>query len=140
MNSKFKFLEHKADVKFQAWGNTLEKAFTNSALALKETIAHNIKVKPKIKEDIVVQGNDLEALLYNFLEEILFLLDAKQFLLSGIKELTIKKSKKFNLKATLIGDSTSNYKFTNDVKAITYNSMFVKKEKNKYICQVVVDV
>jgi SHS2 domain-containing protein len=44
------------------------------------------------------------------------------------------------LKATLLGDKASNYKFTNDVKAITYNSMFVKKQKEEYILQVVLDV
>jgi SHS2 domain-containing protein len=141
MVMKFKFLKHTADVKFQAFGNTLEKAFENSVLALKETIARKIKVKPAIKKKIKVEGKDKEALLYNFLEEFLFLLDAENFLLSEIEKIKIEeKAGKYELEADIVGDSASNYKFTNDVKAITYNEMFVKQEKNKYACQVVVDV
>lgn len=138
----YKFLEHTADVKFQASGNTVEDAFTEAAMALKETICGKIKVKDKIKKKIEVEGEDKEALLYNFLEEFLFLLDAKDFLLGKITEIKIVGS---NVKAEIVGDKASNYKFTNDVKAVTYNQMFVKKEKDKkgkvkYICQVVLDV
>ena len=135
----YRFLSHTADVKFQAEGKTLEKAFSEAALALKETIAEKIKIREKIKKKIEIQGKDLENLLYNFLEEILFLLDSEEFLFSKIKDLKIDE-KKLILKAVVLGDKASNYRFSNDVKAITYNSMFVKKEKNKYVVQVVLDV
>ena len=39
-----------------------------------------------------------------------------------------------------VGDDASNYSIGLDVKAVTYNQMFVKKQKNKYICQVILDV
>lgn len=133
----YKFLEHTADVKFQASGKTLGGAFESAALALKETIVGEIKIKPVIKKKIKVQGKDSEALLYNFLEEFLFLLDSEDFVLSEISKIKIKDNE---LEAELIGDKASNYKFTNDVKAVTYNQMFVKKEKNKYTVQVVLDV
>ena len=62
-------------------------------------------------------------------------------MLSKVNNLKIsEKSGKFELTAEVIGDKASNYKFTNNVKAITYNKMFVKKEKDKWVCQVVVDV
>lgn len=137
---KYKFLEHTADIKFQAAGSTLEEAFKNSAFALREAIAGKIKPAGKIKKKIAVKGKDKEALLYNFLEEFLFLLDSKDFLLSKIGKIKIKKNKNYELEAEIIGDLASNYKFTNDVKAVTYNEMFVKREKNKYVCQVVLDV
>jgi len=143
---KFKFLEHTADMKFQGFGKTLEEAFENAALALQEVITKGIKIKPIIKKTIKVEGKDKEALLYNFLEEFLFLLDAEDFLLSKFENLKIKeKSGIYQLEASVTGDKANNYEFTNNVKAITYNEMFVKKEKIgkgkfKYICQVVVDV
>ncbi|MEK6820605.1 MAG: archease, partial [Nanoarchaeota archaeon] len=76
---KFKFLEHTADMKFQAFGKSLEEAFVNSALAMKEAISGKIRVKSRIKKKIMVKGKDKESLLYNFLEEILFLLDSEGF-------------------------------------------------------------
>lgn len=134
---KFKFLEHTADVKFQAFGKSLEQAFSNAAMALKEVMAGKIKIKAKITKKIKIKGKDNESLLYNFLEEFLFLLDSQGFILSKIKKIEIKENK---LTAEVLGDKASLYKFNNDVKAVTYNQMYVKKDKNKYIVQVVLDV
>jgi len=134
---RFKFLEHTADIKFQSYGKTLEKAFENSALATFK-VMYEGKVKARIKKKIKVKGKDLESLLYNFLEELLFLLDSEGFFVSKAK-VSIDK-KKLELNAELIGDSASNYSIGLDVKAVTYNEMFVKKDRKGYICQVVLDV
>lgn len=135
---KFKFLEHTADVKFQAYGKTLNEVFKNSAYALKETIYED-KIKEKIKKVIEIKGSDLENLLYKFLEELLILFDSESFILSKIEEIKINK-KTFELKAKIIGDKTKNYKINLGIKAVTYNEMFVKKQKNKLVSQVVLDV
>jgi len=139
---KYKFLEHTADVKFQAFGKTIEEAFSNAAYALAETMTKGTKINEKIKWKIDASGKDYGSLLYNFLEEFLFLLDTEGFLLSRIEKISISEEE---LEAEVIGDKASNYKITNDVKAITYNQMFVKQEtegenKGLWICQVVVDV
>lgn len=136
---KYKFLSHTADIKFQAFGNSLEEAFENSFLALKEVIVDKNKIKNKKIIKIKVHGNDLKELLYNFLEEILFLLDANDFIVGEIKNIKINM-KKLELKADIIGDKASNYKISNDVKAITYNDMFIKNKDSKLAIQVVLDV
>jgi len=159
----YKFLPHTADIKIQADGKSLEEAFKSSAQALKETIAGKIKIKEEIKKQIKAEGNDLESLLYSFLEEFLYLLDAEDFILSKIINLKIspqkitphksefrlinkkinnksEQGKHYHAEGIITGDKASNYRFSNDVKAITYNNMFVKKEKNKFICQFVLDV
>jgi SHS2 domain-containing protein len=134
---KFKFLEHTADAKFVAEGKDIEEVFKNSALALKEAICDKIKVKEEKTKKIIVEGKDFESLLYNFLEEIIYLLDAEHFLISDVKEIKIRNLK---LNAVISGDKASNYKFTNEVKAVTYNEMFVKQGKGKWTAQVVIDV
>lgn len=133
---KFKFLEHTADVKFQAFGNIIEEVFANSALAMFNTMYEG-KVKKKKKFKVKAEGKDYESLLYNFLEELLILFDSEGFLLSKIRNIEIKNKQ---LTAELVGDNAKNYEIHLDVKAITYNEMFVKKEKNKWISQVVLDV
>ncbi len=134
---KYKFLEHTADVKFQAYGKTLEEAFTNAALATAETMTKKTKIEQKIKWKIDASGKDLPSLLYNFLEELLFLLDVEDFLLSKVLKIKIKGEE---LEAEVTGDKASNYKITNDVKAITYNEMYVKEKDGKWVCQAVLDV
>lgn len=133
---KYRFLEHTADIKFQAEGKTLAESFENSALALKEVMFGKIKIESKIKKNIKVEAKDLQGLLYRFLEQFLYLLDAESFIFSKVKV----KISGLKLEAEITGDSASNYKYTNDVKAITYNQMFVKKEKGGFITQVVLDV
>ncbi len=134
---KYKFLEHTADIKFQAFGKNIKELFKNSALALKESISGKIKIKDKKEKIIKIKGKDFESLMYKFLEEILFLLDSENFLISKTKEIEIKG---FRLTAVVVGDDVKNYKFTNNVKAVTYNDMFIKKQKDKWISQVVLDV
>lgn len=134
---KFKFLKHTADVKFRAFGKNAEKVFENSALAMKEAICGKIKIKTTKERIIKVKGKDFESLLYKFLEEIIYLLDTDGFLISKVKEIKIKD---FKLKAKIAGDWAIRYKFTNSVKAVTYNEMFIKHEKGRWISQVVLDV
>ena len=135
---KYKFIPHTADIKFQAYGKNIEEVFSNSALAMLSDI-YGKKVKENKKIKIKVKGQDYESLLYNFLEEFLFLLDSKRFLASKVKKIKIDK-KKFKLEAEIVGDDAKTYGFTNTVKAITYNDMFVKNKGNKWTVQVVLDV
>jgi len=134
---KFKFLKHTADVKFQSFGRSLNEAFENAALAMFMTM-YKGKVKAKEKKKIKVKGKDLESLLYNFLEELLFLLDSEGFFLSSV--IVKIDEKKLELEAEVMGDEARNYEISLDVKAVTYNEMFVKKIKDNFVCQVVLDV
>lgn len=141
---KFIFLEHTADMKFQAFGNELNECFINSALALK-SIFFKGKVNDNIKKQIKIKGTDLENLMLNFLEEILILIDTEEFLISKVNYVDIsfsggQRRKSYELTAEFIGDDIKNYKIEGNVKAITYNEMFVKQENNKWTAQVIVDV
>jgi SHS2 domain-containing protein len=138
---KYKYLIHTADIKFQAFGKSKEECFSNAAYALTNIISKE-KIKCLIKKEIKVKGDDIENLLYNFLEEFLYLLDSKNFLLGDVQNIFIINviSKKYELKASVFGDYTKNYEIEGSVKAITYNDMFVRQEKKEWICQVVVDV
>jgi SHS2 domain-containing protein len=134
---KYKFLPHTADIKFQAFGKSFKEVFENSALAMFKSISEN-KVKEKVSKKIKVKGKDFESLLYNFLEEFLVLFDSDNFLGAKIKNLKIN-IKKFEIKAEVLGDDAKNYETTH-IKSVTYNEMFVKRLKDKFISQVVLDV
>lgn len=135
--TKFKFLPHTADIKFQAYGKNLEEVYENSAYAMMGQIFSN-RIKEKKKKKFEVSGKDLESLMYNFLEEFLYLIDAEKFICGKVK-VKISKDRK-NLKAEVYGDDVKNYKTEMSIKAVTYNDMFVKKIKNQWVSQVVLDV
>ena len=135
---KFKFLSHTADIKFRAYGKSIEEVCENSAYAVISAICGE-KIKNKKKIKIKVSGRDILSLLYNFLEEVLFLADSRSFFVSKVVNIKIDK-KKFKLSAEFIGDYGKNYKTYSHIKAVTYNDMFLKKEKGMWVAQVVLDV
>ena len=151
---KYKFIEHTADIKFQAFGENKEEVFENSALALKNVISED-KVDSKEKETIKIKTEDLENLLVDFLEEFLVLFENKGFILSNIEKIKIKKidikkgCEKYELNAIVLGDfledsEKKDYEISNHIKAITYNEIFIKKTlrkgKEEWVSQIVVDV
>lgn len=134
----YRFFPHTADTKFQAYGKTLEEAFANAAYALTEVITDHAKIKKTTEKTIAVASESPEALLYDFLEKFLILLDTEGFLLREIKELKIEKNR---LNAKLIGDiHPEGYEIRTHIKAITYQEMFIKKEKERFIIQVIPDI
>ena len=135
---KYEFLPHTADVKFRAYGKTIEEAFSNAALALTEVITDYNKVEPNIEKTIEVESEDEKALLYDFLEQFIILLDSESFLLNSIKEIKIENNK---LKAVVVGDTElEKYETETHIKAVTYQEMEIKKENGKYMLQVVLDL
>jgi len=139
---KYIYLPHTADAKFQAFGASFEEAFANAAYAMTDVITDHKKVGAKVKEAIKVKSENKEALLYDFLEQFLILLDIKGFLLNKIKEIKIQKTGEgFSLNALVLGDNhPEKYETKTTIKAVTYQEMFIKKEKGKFIVQVIVDI
>lgn len=136
------YLPHTADIKFRAYGKTLEESFANAALALTDVISNPKKVKAKIKKTIKVESEDEKALLYDFLEQFLILIDTESFLLNKINKIDIQKNKsKLKLSAEITGDNKiKEYEIKTTIKAVTYQEMEIKKEKDKFMVQVVLDL
>ncbi len=133
---KYKFLEHTADIKFQSYGKTLNEVFENAVLAIAEYLSRGQKIKPFKGKIINVEGRDLESLFYNFLDELIYFLDAENFITAKAK-VTIRG---YNLQAELFGDKASNYKDLDHIKAATYAEMYLKKTDDGFEAQAVLDV
>lgn len=135
----YEYLEHTADVKFKAFGKTIEEAFSNAIVATFNLLISPKEVKPKTIYKITASAHDLEALLFDTISEIIFLFDAKEFVLSKVKRIKIDLNEEPSLLAVLEGDKASNYNIRSVVKAVTYNEMFVKESKEGWTIQVVLD-
>jgi len=137
IKKKFEFLEHTADIKIRIYGKSIEEIFENAVLALSNYISRGQKIKSKIVKKIKVNGADMENLLLNFLDETIYLFDARNFIISKAK-VRIKDKK---LDVELFGDRASNYKELDQVKAATYHEMYIKKLKaGRWEAQFVIDV
>lgn len=133
--NKFEFLEHTADIKMRVVGKELKDIFETTVLAIAEYCSGGEKLSNKKKKTINVKGQDNESLLYNFIDEILYLIDAEHF----IPVKATVKLKGYSLKAELSGDSTKNYKLEH-IKSATYAEMSIKKLRDNWEAVFVLDV
>jgi SHS2 domain-containing protein len=133
---RFEILEHTADGKFRAFGKSREEQFSNAVSAV-FSFMFEAKVASKVEKEININAKDEKALLYKWIEEFLYLLDADSFLPAKVKEIKISKSKGvFMLNAVVLGDASNKYKSVGSVKAVTYAEM----ELGTDFVQVVVDL
>ena len=141
MTKKYEYLSHTAEAKFAAYGTSLEDAFGNAVLAMENIIVETEKVKPKISKKISIETKHLKALLYDFLQEFLVLFDSERFALHKIEKIAIQqKGSDYVLRATAIGDNAQHYEILSGIKAVTYNEMEIKQEKDGWKVVVVLDV
>ncbi|MEM5813077.1 MAG: archease [Candidatus Aenigmatarchaeota archaeon] len=121
-----------ADVAIAAYGKNLEELFENAALGMMNIITNTKKIKKNIKKDIKVDANDLESLMFNWLNEILFYIDAYQLLFSKFKiKIEEIDNKKLILQAICYGDRITNnrYEIKTHIKAATYHNLKIEKNK-----------
>jgi SHS2 domain-containing protein len=140
---KFKFLEHTADMYIEAEGKTLEEAFSNVAVGLGFMIISSDNVAKKVEKKIEVESEDKQALLFDFLSKFLIFQDAESLVFHKVKVEKIEEKKgKLHLVARAWGEkfNPKKHKEGTQVKAITYHYMAIKRERDKYVVKVLVDI
>jgi len=129
-----------ADVAFVAYGKDLNELFANAALAMFEVMINTKQIKPKVKKSIRISGDDLESLMFNWLNALLVYVDGENLAFSKF-EVKINE-KRFELHAVCEGENidTKKHEIRTVVKAATYHKLEVKKEKDYWKSKVIVDI
>lgn len=136
---EWEHFEHKGDIGIQGKGSTAEEAFEMAALAMTAVIT-----KPELidlKETVLVNCSapDLELLLVEWLNAVLYQMDVKKMLFGKFKV----KIEGENLTGDCIGEpiSTDKHQPAVEVKAATYCQLKVEKlPDGTWIARCVVDV
>ena len=138
----FKFLDDVsiADIAFEATGKNLDELFESAANATIESLANPKSVKSNLIKKFHKTAKDLQRLLFDLLEEIVFLKDAESMVFHSVNVSVVEK--KCELTATLIGDyiNPKTQELRNDVKAVTMHYYTVEKTKTGWIARVVLDI
>jgi SHS2 domain-containing protein len=79
----YAFLEHTADVGIRAWGATTERAFEQAALGLAELLDARGGGEGRV-HTVGLSGSDAEALLVDFLNELIVLLETHDAAIAGV--------------------------------------------------------
>jgi len=129
-----------AEAAFEAEGKDIKELFESCADAFIDTSADPKTIKPEIKKEIAVKGDDLEKLLFNFLEELVFIKDSEAIVFN---KATINDISETELKATLTGEKikvNSEQELRADVKAITMHMFKVEKTNKGWKATVIMDI
>ena len=138
---KFEYFDVTADIGFKAYGNTLEEAFENAGIAIFNIISDTSGINPKIARTFEISSSDEVALLYDYLEELLFFHEVDFMLFSDFDVDISRSGDGCSLKATIKGEAIDwdRHERKSEIKAITFHMMDVKKTEH-YELQAIVDL
>lgn len=142
MKANYKFLEHTADELFVAEASTLGELFEQCALATEEVMVNLEAVEAKNLIEIDGENENIEYLLFDFLDDLIFYKDAEQMLLSKFDCNVEEKNGKYFLKCKAYGEMINPDKHEQkvDIKAITMHMFKVEKVSDGWKAQVLVDI
>ncbi|MGQ9616750.1 MAG: archease [Spirochaetota bacterium] len=132
-----------ADVAFEAQGATIEELFRACWEAAVNVMVSDLRaIKGKVRRNIRLRESNIELLLFNFLQEMIFLKDAEQLLLL-IDTITIyTENGQETLQAEAKGERIDplKHELIVDIKAVTLHHFMVKRSSDGWKATVVLDV
>ncbi|RJS72267.1 MAG: archease [Candidatus Syntrophoarchaeum sp. WYZ-LMO15] len=137
----FEFLEHISDAKFRAYGKTLEECFNNAGRAFFALMVNIDEIKPDLEIQTHIEAENLEWLLFDWLNELLYLFESEGLIFSSFDVSIEEKEDLYILDATCYGtkiDPTTEIDLY--VKAITLHDLVVRRGPDEVSVEVVVDV
>ncbi len=138
---KFIFLEHTADILFEARGFTLEEAIQNAALAMMSTIASVEDLSCNEYVKIEERAENLDELLVFTLSTLLSTAEAKEMFFKEFKVESLKKEAQgYVVKGMACGEQSSAEKGKTPVKAVTMHEAKVWKDKNIWKVRIILDI
>ncbi|MBR2557726.1 MAG: archease [Methanobrevibacter sp.] len=121
----FEYFDVTADIGFYSYGNSLNEAFENAGLAIFNIISDTSNISSSIEKSFEVTSEDNVSLLYDYLEELLFLHEVEFMLFS---EFHVEIDEKYHLKAIIKGEPIdwNKHERKTEIKAITFHMMDVE--------------
>ena len=139
MKKDFEFIDHTADIGILAYGADMKQVFANAARGLFSIITNLDNVTSTKKLDIRVTAPDREALLINWLNELIYIFEAKEMLFIRFKITAITDT---GLRASAYGEkiNLAKHELKTQVKAATYHMLKIEQNKDGYRAQVFFDL
>ena len=141
----YRYLEElgTADIAFEATGRDLPQLFRDAADATMNVMIDNLDaIESRETRQIELSSEQIDMLLFDLLQELIFLKDAERLLLR-IRNLQIdEKDEKYFLKATAEGEplDAERHQQRADVKAVTLHGFSVQRVHGGWKAQVLLDI
>jgi SHS2 domain-containing protein len=130
---KYRFLEHTADIMFEACGKSYEEAFENSAHAMLSIFG---TAGESEHASFSLSAHNLEELTVQALADLLAHMDTHEMVFSKVKVGKFD-AKENSLSFTAYGERK---RPRDTVKAVTYHELLVKHDREGWTIRVLLDV
>jgi SHS2 domain-containing protein len=140
MKAGFALFEHTADVGVRAWGGSEETVFEEAAKGMFSLVCDPQTVGHEEHLAVSVEGpsSDHELLLAAWLNELLYLFEARRILLSEFKVVELGES---SLRAEVAGEVMGpHHAVCGGVKAATYHHLKLARSGGGWEAEVILDV
>lgn len=141
----YEYLEDVAlsDAAFRAWGETLEETFLAAADATLGAMLDDIEsLRAEEERSIEVRDEQLDLLLLQFLQEIVFYKDAESLLLR-VRDVSIEQEQAgYVLRGNALGEriDPERHELGGDVKGVTLHGLAVEETDSGWEARVVLDM
>jgi SHS2 domain-containing protein len=132
-----------ADVAFRAWSDTLEGLFTSAAEATMNVMVGDLDtISRQVLRQIAVSDGELDMLLFQLLQELIFHKDAEKLLLRIDKIEVRRQSEGYELTAEASGEELDpmRHDLVVDVKAVTLHRFRVDRTPGGWEAEVILDI
>ena len=132
-----------ADLAFRAWGQTVEETFIAAAEATMHAMVEDLAtVAPREQRTFELHDEQMDLLLWQFLQELLFYKDAQRLLLRVYEVQITTQDHGFALQARAAGEplNLARHALGADVKGVTLHRLQVVQSPNGWEATVVLDV
>jgi len=132
-----------ADIAFEAIGRDLAELFRDAADATTNVMIDNIAaIQPRETHDIELSNEKLDMLLFDLLQELIFLKDANRLLLRLREVQVAEKHRSYFVKATAEGEplDAQRHHQRADVKAVTLHDFSVERTDGGWKARVLLDI
>ena len=126
---RYKIIEHTADIGLNAYGRSLPEAFANAAYGMFSIMTELQSVREVETRRVEVAADDIEGLLFEWLNSLLYYFDAEMLL---FKRFDITEFSDTHLVAVCHGEKfePDRHRIKIGVKSATYHMLKVDREKN----------
>jgi SHS2 domain-containing protein len=138
-NGQYEYLDHTADVRIRAWGESMPAVLAAMVEGVLALINEGNLVAAREERCITARGEFQDECIVNFFNELLFQIEGERWLPRGVMNIVYAPDR---IEAVLVGEpfDPDRHALASELKAATYHEFSVRETGGEWELRMVFDV
>jgi len=133
---RYEEIEHTADLAIRAYGRDMKELFANAAYGMFSAMGIDLEaVRPTLRREMCLEAPDREALLVDWLNELLYLHETEGEIYA---DFDIRALSAIELRANVMGTKGDDAEIV--IKAATFHDLKIERIDKGYVATIVFDI